>query len=174
MIFSTPREIQVSNYLRANRKRLRSIVDVRCRGDSGLLAAVFALRDKFWVWHLGERYSPGQWRDEAANMMDVISDDTKERTGAALDSGDGWSMDGQEPNYVKSFPDSVFELRNPVAVYESHTREQILTAYPFGPSASCKKCRATYVIDPFVIGYTVGEYVIKKSRDRCVIIPWIS
>ena len=62
MILTTKREIQVSEYLRAHRKRLRPVVEVRCRGDGRLLAAVYPLRDEFWVWYLGERYSPKQWQ----------------------------------------------------------------------------------------------------------------
>ncbi len=72
MILTTQREIQVWTYLKANRKRLRPVVEARCRNDGRLLAAVYPLRGEFWVWHLGERYSPEQWRVEVEIMTEDL------------------------------------------------------------------------------------------------------
>jgi hypothetical protein len=170
MILTTKREIQVSEYLRAHRKRLRPVVEARCRGDSRLLAAVYPLRDEFWVWHLGERYSPMQWRDEAASMMDAEPDDPGEET-AAICEEDTSPSPVDAPATMRTFPDGIFQLRDPVGTYRSHTLEQILTAYPSGPYSSCMKCRATYVIDPLAAGYMTGEYAINGSRKRNLIYP---
>jgi hypothetical protein len=171
VILATPREIEVSRYLRAHRKRLRPVVEVRCRGDSRLLAAVYPLRDEFWVWHLGERYSPEQWRDEAESMMNAEPHDPIDGIRTVSDSASGVPMNSSTDNSMRTFPDAIFELRDPVSVYKSHTREQILTAYPSGPYASCTKCRASYVMDSLAIGYVTGDYVSNRSRERHVIHP---
>jgi hypothetical protein len=73
MILTTQREIQVWTYLKANRKRLRPVVEARCRNDGRLLAAVYPLRDEFWAWHLGERYSPEQWSTEVEIMTEDLA-----------------------------------------------------------------------------------------------------
>ncbi len=172
MILTTPREVQVSDYLRENRKRLRPVVEVRCRSDGRLLAAVYPLRDEFWVWHLGERYSPEQWRHEAESMMDAEPGDPAGETAITRESGAGASLaDAPESNSVRTFPDGIFQLQDPVGVYGSHSREQILTAYPSGCYSSCVKCRSTYVIDPLAVSYMTGEYVINRSRRRNLIYP---
>jgi hypothetical protein len=170
MILTTPREMQVSEYLRAKRKRLRPVVEARCRDDARLLAAVYPLRDEFWVWHLGERYSPEQWRDEAETMMDAEPSGFGEETAVTCEEDAGRSpIDA--PTAMRAFPDGIFQLRDPVGVYRSHTLEQILTAYPSGPYSSCIKCRATYAIDPLATAYMTGEYVINGSRKRNLIHP---
>ena len=122
MILTSPREIQVSEYLLANRKRLRPVVEARCRGDGRLLAGVYPLRDEFWVWHLGERYSPEQWRDEAANMIDADPDDSGKTT-VTCEGDASRSSPAEAPavNYMKAFPDGIFQLRDPVGLYRSHT-----------------------------------------------------
>jgi hypothetical protein len=170
MILTTKREIQISEYLRAHRKRLRPVVEARCRGDSRLLAAVYPLRDEFWVWYLGERYSPKQWRDEAESMMGAEPDNPREETAATCEEDTSRSH-VDAPAAVRTFPDGIFQLRDPVGTYRSHTLEQILAAYPSGAYSSCVKCRATYVIDPLATGYMTGEYVINGSRKRNLIYP---
>jgi hypothetical protein len=170
MILTTKREIQVSEYLRAHRKRLCPVVEVRCREDGRLLAAVYPLRDEFWVWHLGERYSPEQWRDEAESMMDAEPGDTGPETAVTSEEDIGGDSISS-PAAMRTFPDGIFQLWDPVSIYRSHTMEQVLTAYPSGRYSSCIKCRATYVIDPLPTGYMTGEYVIKGSRRRNLIHP---
>lgn len=170
MILTTSREIQVSEYLRANRERLHPVVEARCRDDGRLLAAVYPLRDEFWVWHLGERYSPEQWRGEYESMMGAEPGDSGEETALQCEGDAGPSPIGV-PAAMRMFPDGIFQLRNPVGVYRSHTLEQILTAYPSGCYSSCIKCRATYVIDPLSIGYATGEYLINGSRKRNILYP---
>lgn len=169
MILTTPREIQVSKYLRANRRRLHPVVEARCRDDGRLLAAVYPLRDEFWVWHLGERYSPEQWRDEAETMMDTDPDSSGGETAICEGDADHSSIDARAA--VRAFPEGIFQLRDPVGVYRSHTLEQVLTAYRSGPFSSCMKCRKTYVIDLLATGYLTGESVINGSRKRNIIHP---
>lgn len=172
MILTTRREIEVSNYLRANRKRLRPVVDARCRNDGRLLAAVFPLRDEFWVWHLGERYSPEQWQKETEILTNAEPDDPKEEI-AVTGGGDANRslMDTPAMNHMRTFPDGIFQLRDPAGIYRSHTLEQILTAYPSGCYSSCIKCRVTYVIDPLAVGYATGQCVVNRSRERNLIYP---
>lgn len=170
MILTTPREMQVSEYLRAKRKRLHPIVEARCRDDGRLLAAVYPLRDEFWVWHRGERYSTEQWRDEAETMMGAEPDSSGRETAVTCEE-DADRSPIDSPAAMRAFPDGIFHLRDPVGVYRSHTLEQILTAYPSGPYSSCIKCRTTYVIDPLETDYATGEYVINGSRKRNLIHP---
>lgn len=170
MILTTPREMQVSKYLRANRKRLHPVVEARCRDDGRLLAAVYPLRDEFWVWHHGERYSPGQSRDEAEIIMDAEPGGSGAETAVTYE-GDAGRSPVDSPAVMRAFSEGIFQLRDPVGVYRSHTLEQILTAYPSGPNSSCMKCRATYVIDPLATGYVTGEYLINGSRKRNIIHP---
>lgn len=164
MILTTPREIQVWTYLKASRKRLRAVVEVRCRHDGRLLAAVYPLRDEFWAWHLGERYSPQQWREEAEIMT--------EETAAAADGDPGRNPTGAPADCsARNFPDAMFQVHDPVGTYKSHTLEQILAAYPSGPFASCPKCRSTYVIDALAVGYATGEYMVNRTGKRNIIYP---
>jgi len=167
MILTTQREIQVWTYLKANRKRLRPVVEARCRNDGRLLAAVYPLRDEFWVWHLGERYSPEQWRVEVAIMTEDL---VLEEEPAATDDGDASRSSDPPVDYsARNFPDALFQLHDPVGAYKAHTLEQILTAYPGGPYSSCAKCRSTYVIDYLAVSYATGEYVANKRRKRNII-----
>lgn len=168
MILTTKREIQVWTYLKANRKRLRPVVEARCRNDGRLLAAVYPLRDEFWVWHLGERYSPEQWRVEVEIMTEDLA--LEEEPPAAGDRNASRSpSDAPVDNSARNFPDAMFQLHDPVGVYKAHTLEQILTAYPGGPYSSCVKCRSTYVIDYLAVSYATGEYVVNKRQKRNII-----
>lgn len=171
MILTTRREIQVWQYLEANRKRLRAAVEARCRNDGRLLAAVYPLRDEFWAWHLGERYSPEQWRDEADGIAETLSpaeEPPPSRDGDASQSLSGPPLDTSS---VRSFPAGMFQVRDPVGAYNSHTAEQILTAYPFGPSSSCVKCRSTYAICTLAVSYATGEYIVSRHQKPYVIYP---
>jgi hypothetical protein len=171
MILTTPREIQVSKYLRSSRKLLRPVVDARCRDDGRLLAAVYPLRDEFWVWHLGERYSPEQWCEEAESMIAEPGDPVGETAVTCERDASRSPIGAPADSSARTFPDGIFQIHDPVGVYRSHTLEQILTAYPSGRSSSCIKCRSTYVIDPLAIGYMTGEYVVNRPRKRNIIFP---
>jgi hypothetical protein len=189
MILTTQREIQVWTYLKANRKRLRSVVEARCRNDGRLLAAVYPLRDEFWVWHLGERYSPEQWRVEVEIMTEdpvleeeppTRGDGDASRPSDALEeeppaTGDGNASrspsDAPVDNSARNFPDAMFQIHDPVGAYKTHTLEQILTAYPAGAHSSCIKCRSTYVIDYLTISYVTGEYTVNRSQKRNIFYP---
>ena len=170
MILATQREIQVWKYLGASRKRLRPVVEARCRDDGRLLAAVYPLRDEFWAWHLGERYSPEQWREEVEIMTEEFG--LAEETAATCDGDASRSLsDAPADDSARNFPDGIFQVHDPVGVYKSHTLEQILTAYPFGRYSSCIKCRSTYVVDSLAVGYMTGEYVVNMRGKRNIIYP---
>jgi len=169
MILTTQREIQVWTYLKANRKRLRPVVEARCRNDGRLLAAVYPLRDEFWVWHLGERYSPEQWRVEVEIMTEDLVLEAEPPT-----RGDGDASrpsDAPVDNSARNSPDGMFQIHDPVDAYKTHTLEQILTAYPAGAHSSCIKCRSTYVIDYLTISYVTGEYIVNRSQKRNIFYP---
>jgi hypothetical protein len=170
MILTTQREIQVWKYLKANRKRLRPVVEARCRNDGRLLAAVYPLRDEFWAWQLGERYSPEQWREEVEIMTEDLV--LTEEPSATCD-GDASSSppDALEDNSARNFPDCMFQVHDPVGAYKSHTLDQILTAYPAGGYSSCIKCRSTYVIDSLAVSYATGEYIVNKCQKPNIIYP---
>jgi hypothetical protein len=170
MILTTQREIQVWKYLQANRKRLRPVVEARCRNDGRLLAAVYPLRDEFWAWHLGERYSPEQWREEVEIMTENLA--PAEEPPATCDGDAGRSpSDPSADNSARNFPDGMFQVYDPVGAYKSHTLEQILTAYPSGADSSCIKCRSTYVIDPLAVSYATGDYVVNRHQKRNILYP---
>jgi hypothetical protein len=170
MILTTQREIQVWTYLKANRKRLRPVVEARCRNDGRLLAAVYPLRDEFWVWHLGERYSPEQWRVEVEIMTEDLA--LAEEPPATGD-GDASRSPSDAPvdTSARNFPDGMFQIHDPVGAYKAHTLEQILTAYPAGAHSSCIKCRSTYVIDYLTISYVTGEYIVNRSQKSNIFYP---
>jgi hypothetical protein len=111
MILSTQREIQGWRYLEANRKRLRPVVEARCRNDGRLLAAVYPLRDEFWAWHLGMRDSPEQWREEVEIMTEDLV--LTEEPPATCDGDASRSpSDAPADNSDRNFPDGMFQVHD--------------------------------------------------------------
>jgi hypothetical protein len=129
--------------------------------------AVYPLRDEFWVWHLGERDTPQQHREEAEIMLEMEPHDIEQDPAGR--SGEGAAEDALVDISVRRFPDGIFQLADPVGVCRSHTKEQILDAYPAGPQASCVKCRSTYVMDHLALSYMTGEWVVKGARARQIV-----
>ncbi|MFB4311960.1 hypothetical protein [Actinomadura sp. GTD37] len=93
--------------------------------------------------------------------LDDLTFETSSMSADFVDTGNG----------SRTFPDDVYRLNEPLNAYKSYTREQVTTAYPFGPLASCRKCRATYAIDPLAMEYATGEHMAGGYKEKGLVYP---
>lgn len=69
------RQDEARHYITQNRRRLRPLTEGRCPADNRLLAAVYRLRDGFWLWRVGERQTREQvQRDTFPVEVDPLGD----------------------------------------------------------------------------------------------------
>ncbi|MEU8305025.1 hypothetical protein AB0C84_15840 [Actinomadura sp. NPDC048955] len=97
-------------------------------------------------------------------MSEEIDDLTFEVSSTSADSV-------ETDNGSRTFPDDVYKLNDPLNTYKAYTSEQICAAYPSGPLASCRKCRATYAIDPLAMEYATGEHVVGGYKEKGLVYP---
>lgn len=109
------------------------------------------------MWHVGERYTSQQIRNEFDDQAPEVLSGPVDLAGTDKAS--------------RTFPTDVYKLNEPLNTYRTHTEEQITTAYPFGPLASCGKCRATYVIDSLAMEYITGGQIANNYKEKALILP---
>lgn len=160
------RQREARRYITQNRHRLRPLAEGRCPSDSRLLAAVYHLRDGFWLWRVGERRTREQVQREvfemAAMEYETMAEDGDDS--ADLDELVAGAEERVADLYHDQFPAEVDPLGDPVQTYHSLSREQLLDRMPSGAFGSCGRCRRTYVVDRAGLQWAAGQAIETRSR----------
>jgi hypothetical protein len=130
--------------------------------------------DGYWLWHVGERWTPDQVRHEIAEItvMDyetAIAGGTDPGTAAdfvgSAGADAGPVRSDQHPAGVQSLGENLAEA------FRATTLDQVLTRMANGPFATCGKCRNTYVVDIAVMQYATGQAIDRQMSRPVKVLP---
>lgn len=160
------RQREARRYITQNRHRLRPLAEGRCPTDSRLLAAVYRLRDGFWLWRVGERQTREQVRREVFEMAAMEYETLVEHGDDTADLSE--LVAGAEERatdlYHDQFPAEVDPLGDPVQTYHLLSLEQLRDRMPSGDFGSCGRCRQTYIVDHTSLAWATGQAIETRSR----------
>lgn len=163
---------EARRYINQNRRRPRPLAEGRCPGDNRLLAAVYRLRDGFWLWQVGERLTREQvWREvleHAVMELETLAEHGEDSVELREFLADPEEKLGEVKH--DTLPAEVVPLGDPLRAYHSLSLEQLRARMPSGDFSSCGNCRRTYVADYAVLLWAAVQAIETRSRRPVIVL----